>query len=76
MQEAVKAILKHIGENPKREGLRDTPMRVRKSFEFLTQGYKQDPQQIIGKAIFREKCDHMIIVRDIEIYSLCEHHLL
>jgi GTP cyclohydrolase I len=76
MEEAVKAILSYVGENPRREGLRDTPRRVRLSMEYLTQGYKQDPHKIISKAIFREKCDHMIIVRDIEIYSLCEHHML
>jgi GTP cyclohydrolase IA len=76
MEKAVKAILTHIGENPAREGLRDTPRRVRLSYEYLTQGYRQNPVKIIGKAIYKERCDHMIIVRDIEVYSLCEHHML
>lgn len=76
MEKSVRDILTYIGENPKRQGLRDTPRRVRQSYEFLTQGYKQDPRKIIGKAIFKEHCDHMIIVRDIEVYSLCEHHML
>ena len=76
MEDAVKSILKFIGEDPEREGLIDTPARVSKAWEYLTQGYKQDPQEILSKAIFTEECNHMIIVRDIEVYSVCEHHLL
>jgi GTP cyclohydrolase I len=76
MEDAVRKILVEIGENPDREGLRDTPKRVRKSFEYLMQGYKTDPCDILKNAIFHEECDNMIIVRDIEVYSMCEHHML
>jgi len=76
MEDAVKSILKSIGEDPEREGLIDTPARVSRAWEYLMQGYKQDPQEILSKAIFTEECNHMIIVRDIEIYSVCEHHML
>ena len=62
-------ILKKIGEDPQREGLIDTPERVRKSYEYLMQGYKQNPNDILKSAIFHEECNHMIIVRDIELYS-------
>ena len=76
MENAIRKILTEIGEDPNREGLLDTPMRVRKSMEYLTQGYKMDPLAIIKKAIFHEECNHMVIVRDIELYSMCEHHML
>jgi GTP cyclohydrolase I len=76
MEEAIKKILKHIGENPNREGLKNTPRRVRLSMEYLMQGYKENPCDILKKAIFHEECNHMIIVRDIEVYSMCEHHML
>ncbi len=76
VEEAIRTILTEIGENPGREGLLDTPNRVRKAYEHLFQGYKMSPEEIIGKAIFHEECNHMIIVRDIEVYSLCEHHML
>jgi len=76
MENAIRKILTEIGEDPNREGLLDTPMRVRKSMEYLTQGYKMDPLAIIKQAIFHEECNHMIIVRDIELYSMCEHHML
>ncbi len=76
MENAIRTILKGIGENPEREGLVDTPARVKKSYEYLMQGYKQDPSDILKSAIFREECNHMIIVRDIELYSMCEHHML
>jgi GTP cyclohydrolase I len=65
-----------MGEDPDREGLIDTPRRVEKAFEFLMRGYRMDPDQIIRSAVFHENCNHMIIVRDIEIYSMCEHHML
>lgn len=76
MEAAIRTILQSIGENPEREGLIDTPQRVRKSYEQLMLGYKQDPHAILKKAIFHEDCNHMIIVRDIELYSMCEHHML
>ncbi len=76
MEEAVKNMLEHIGEDPQREGLIDTPARVAKAWEHLMQGYSQKPEDILSKAIFTEECNHMIIVRDIEVYSMCEHHML
>ncbi len=76
MHDAVKKILRHIGEDPDREGLVATPDRVARSYDHLMQGYKQDPRAILENAIFHEECNHMIIVRDIEVYSMCEHHML
>src|SRR3972149_8772260 len=71
-----KDILKLLGEKPEREGLLHTPMRIAKSLQFLTQGYYQDPEKIITTAKFKEEYQQMVIVKDIDIYSLCEHHLL
>ncbi len=76
MQNLIREILAKIGENPEREGLKRTPIRVEKSLEFLTSGYKEDVCQILNEALFHEKYDEMVIVKDIEVYSLCEHHLL
>jgi GTP cyclohydrolase I len=76
MQKLIRQLLEAIGEDPQREGLRDTPSRVEKSLRFLTDGYHQNPEDIVKGAIFNEDCNHMVIVRDIEVYSLCEHHLL
>jgi len=76
IEEAVKVILENIGEDPNREGLIKTPHRVAKSFEFLTKGYKQDPKEILNQALFSTTNDEMVLVRDIEFYSMCEHHLL
>ena len=76
MEEAIKQILLTIGEDPNREGLRKTPTRVKQAYEFLMQGYTIDPRAILEKAIYEEECNHMIIVRDIEVYSMCEHHML
>ena len=71
-----RAILKDIGENPEREGLQKTPERVAKALQFLTHGYDLDPTGILRSAMFREEYQQMVIVKDIEVYSLCEHHML
>ena len=76
MEEHYKALLEAIGENPRREGLRGTPGRAARALKFLTQGYEQKLELVVNKAIFAAHNDEMVIVRDIELYSLCEHHLL
>jgi len=76
MEQSIRDILIHVGENPEREGLLDTPSRVSKAYDHILGGYKLDPEAILSKAIFTENVNHMIIVRDIEIYSMCEHHML
>lgn len=76
MQEYFKKIIEQIGEDPNREGLRDTPKRASKAMEFLTQGYHQSLEDIVNGALFTSDTDEMIIVKNIELYSLCEHHLL
>jgi GTP cyclohydrolase IA len=76
-EEAVRAILRHIGEDPAREGLERTPTRVVQAFEYLTRGYNQDPKDAINGALFTEEdYQEMILCRDLDFYSLCEHHLL
>ena len=72
----IKSILKEIGENPKREGLIKTPERVSKSMSLLTNGYTKNPHEILKSAVFAENYSQMVLVKDIEIYSLCEHHML
>lgn len=71
-----KSILDDVGENPKREGLVKTPVRAAKAMQFLTQGYDLNPAEILRSAMFKEDYSQMVIVKDIEVYSLCEHHLL
>ena len=72
----IKSILNEIGESHEREGLIKTPERVAKSLSFLTNGYKQDPSKILKAAMFAENYSQMVLVKDIELYSLCEHHML
>ncbi len=72
----VHEMLEQLGEDPKREGLQNTPARVEASLKWLTRGYQMSVQDVIGDAIFHEKHENMICVRDIEIYSMCEHHML
>jgi GTP cyclohydrolase I len=74
--ERYRAILEDIGEDPAREGLVKTPERVAKALQFLTHGYDLDPAEILRSAMFREEYQQMVIVKDIEVYSLCEHHML
>jgi GTP cyclohydrolase I len=76
IEESVSNVLKAIGEDPEREGLRFTPRRVARMYAELLGGYRQDPNKIIHGALFDIKYDEMVIVRDIEFYSLCEHHML
>ncbi len=76
LQDMIDNVLRELGEKPEREGLARTPERVAKSLRFLTQGYSQDPVAILNKAVFEESYDEMVLVKDIDFYSLCEHHLL
>ncbi|MFH1360385.1 MAG: GTP cyclohydrolase I FolE [Candidatus Omnitrophota bacterium] len=76
MEDAYKKILKAIGENVNRQGLKKTPQRAAQAIKYLTRGYSQDIKQLLNGAVFDTDYDEMIIVQDIELYSLCEHHLL
>ena len=76
MEEQIRTILRALGEDPDREGLAKTPHRVAQALTFLTQGYQQDPAQVINDALFSEEYEEMIVQKDIDFYSLCEHHLL
>ena len=76
IEESVNNILKEIGEDPKRDGLLKTPHRVAKAYEFLTSGYQKDISEVLNGAIFNEKYDEMVLVKNIDFYSLCEHHML
>jgi len=76
LQEAVRATLRDLGEDPEREGLLKTPQRVAESLRFLTSGYHQDVKKVLNDAVYSVAYDEMVIVKDIEIFSLCEHHLL
>ena len=75
-EKLIRRELELIGEDPEREGLLKTPQRVANSLAFLTQGYSSSAEEVVGKGIFKEEHDNMIMVRDIELYSLCEHHML
>ena len=72
----VEAMLKELGEDPGRDGLLDTPGRVARSYRFLTSGYDQDPREILNNALFDVSYDEMVVVKDIDFYSLCEHHMI
>ena len=76
MQDAIRKLLTDLGENPDREGLRDTPKRVEKAYRFLTSGYDADIDKVLNNALFTVDYNEMVIVKDIDFYSLCEHHLL
>jgi GTP cyclohydrolase IA len=76
MQELIKRLLAEMGEDPSREGLLDTPKRVEKAFKFLTSGYDADIDQVLNNALFTVDYSEMVIVKDVDFYSLCEHHLL
>jgi GTP cyclohydrolase I len=75
-EQAITKVLELVGENPKREGLIKTPSRVAKAWSFLTEGYAQNPKEILEQALFTTSNDEMVVVRDIEFYSTCEHHML
>lgn len=76
LQELLSRLLRLLGEDPQREGLRRTPARMERTLRFLTSGYQQDPDKIINAAYYAVPYDEMVIVKDIELFSLCEHHLL
>ena len=75
-EELVREMLVRLGEDPEREGLNRTPERVQKAMAFLTKGYKEDPQALLHEALFTVNYDEMVIVKDVEMFSLCEHHML
>jgi GTP cyclohydrolase I len=76
MEDNIRGILRFVGEDPEREGLLRTPHRVAEAYRFLTQGYEQDVQALLNNAVFEEEYDDMVVVKDVEFYSMCEHHLL
>lgn len=75
-EEAITKVLELLGEDPQREGLLKTPSRVAKALKFLTEGYRQNPEEILNQALFTTSNDEMVLLRDIEFYSMCEHHML
>src|SRR5581483_7966080 len=75
-EDLVHEMIVRLGEDPSREGLRDTPSRVRRAMEQLTRGYQEDPEKLLRGALFTVHYDEMVIVKDIEMFSLCEHHML
>ena len=76
LAEHYKSVIALLGEDPEREGLQKTPMRVAKAMQILTRGYSQDPHKVLTDALFEEKYNQMVIVKDIDFFSLCEHHIL
>jgi len=75
-EDLVREMLVRLGEDPEREGLLRTPERVQKAFGFLTRGYNEDPEALLKNALFTVNYDEMVIVKDVEMFSLCEHHIL
>ena len=76
LKDAYAAIIEGVGEDLSRPGLEDTPKRAAKAFQFLCRGYEQDIKEVVNGALFPSDCDEMVVIKDIELYSLCEHHLL
>ncbi|MEZ5013812.1 MAG: GTP cyclohydrolase I FolE [Chitinophagales bacterium] len=76
LSDSYRKVIESLGEDPEREGLEKTPERIAKAMQFLTQGYNQDAEAVVRSAMFKEECSEMVIVKDIEIYSMCEHHML
>lgn len=76
VKELIEELIVHLGEDPKREGLVDTPSRVEEALRFLTKGYEENPDQVLNDALFTVSYDEIVVVKDIDIYSLCEHHML
>jgi GTP cyclohydrolase I len=76
MQDSIRHVLASLGEDPEREGLQDTPQRVARALTFLTQGYTQDADVLLNNALFTVEYDEMVVIKDIEIFSMCEHHML
>ncbi|NLB69745.1 MAG: GTP cyclohydrolase I FolE [Lentisphaerae bacterium] len=76
VENLMRELLSEIGEDLNRDGLKDTPARMAKAIEFLTRGYRQTPEEVVNGAIFESTADNMVVIRDIEVYSLCEHHLM
>ena len=76
IERLIRDLLKELGEDPSREGLEKTPVRVAKAYEYLTSGYRQNVEEVLNSALFTEEYDEMVVVKDIDFFSMCEHHML